>query len=99
MAYVRLSTQSKVMGGDPLTVTQAWAAYRAYCDLPEVRFAQEPRGCEEKLGTWAAEGLFGARLWTDAYLAAFALAGSLRLVTFDSDFARFPDLDLLHLVP
>jgi len=37
------------------------------------------------------------KLWTDAYLAAFARAGGLRLVSFDHDFTRFADLDLLLL--
>ena len=41
--------------------------------------------------------LFGARLWADAYLAAFAMVGTFRLVTFDRDFTRFSGLELLHL--
>ncbi len=97
LAYVRLCTQPAVMGGNPLTVAQAWQAYRTFCELPEVIFAREPQSCEARLGTWAAAGRFGARLWTDAYLAAFALTGDCRLVTFDRDFNRFSDLDLLHL--
>jgi predicted nucleic acid-binding protein len=36
-------------------------------------------------------------LWTDAYLAAIALAAGCRMVSFDSDFQRFPDLNFLHL--
>jgi len=37
------------------------------------------------------------RQWTDAYLAAFAKAGGLRLVSFDGDFVHFDGLDLLRL--
>ncbi|MDP1902558.1 MAG: hypothetical protein Q8K96_19230 [Rubrivivax sp.] len=40
-----------------------------------------------------------ARLITDAYLAAFAAACGLRLVTFDRDFGRFEGLHLLRLSP
>jgi hypothetical protein len=39
------------------------------------------------------------KLWMDAYLAAFAMNGGLRLVTIDRDFKRFEahGLDLLLL--
>ena len=40
---------------------------------------------------------FPNRLWTDAYLAAFAITTGCRLVSFDADFQRFPALLLLHL--
>lgn len=97
LAFVRLCTQPAVMAGDPLTVAQAWHAYRAYRELPEVIFAEEPTGCESHLDAWVTESIFGPRLWTDAYLAALAVAGSFRLATFDRDFWRFPGLDLLCL--
>ena len=38
-------------------------------------------------------------LWTDAYLASFAIACGCRLVSFDADFVRFPGLNFLHLQP
>jgi uncharacterized protein len=97
LAFLRLSTQPAVMGGNPLTVSQAWKAYQALRQLPEVILAREPDGCEARLGTWVNEGAASPRLWTDAYLAAFAVAGGFRFATLDRDFRRFPDLDLLHL--
>lgn len=97
LAFVRLCTQPAVMAGDPLTVARAWQAYRGFRALPEVIFAHEPQDCEAYLDAWVTEGIFGARLWTDAYLAAFALADGFRLATFDRDFSRFPGLDWLHL--
>ena len=36
-------------------------------------------------------------MWTDSYLAAFALASKSRLVSFDGDFNCFAGLDFLHL--
>ena len=53
---------------------------------------------DEDLAALVREG-FSPRLWTDAYLAAFALAGGHRLVTFDQDFLRFPGLEVLRLSP
>jgi hypothetical protein len=46
---------------------------------------------------WALGANAAPRHWTDAYLAAFAKAGGLRLVSFDGDFTRFGGLDLLRL--
>lgn len=97
LAVLRLLTQSAVMGGDPLTVAQSWQAYRSFRELPEVAFVQEPEGCETLLEAWATTGDPSARLWTDAYLAAFAMAGAFRLVTFDRDFTSFSGLELLRL--
>ena len=56
----------------------------------------EPAACEATLNKLLRPGT-PARLWTDAYLAAFAAAGGLRLVTFDKDFARFGELARLQL--
>jgi toxin-antitoxin system PIN domain toxin len=99
LAFLRLTTQPAVMGGEPLTVREAWEAYVALRKLPEVVLAVEPDGCEDLLAAWAREPEATPRLWTDAYLAAFARAGAYRLVSFDSDFGRFQGLDLLRLEP
>lgn len=61
--------------------------------------AEEPAGLQT---LWPALGRSGApatKLWTDAYLAAFSIAGGYRLATFDRGFLRFVDqgLDLLLL--
>jgi toxin-antitoxin system PIN domain toxin len=97
LALLRLLTASAPTGGRPLTVPDAWSAYRSLRAVPGVGFAAEPPGCESVLEGWLTAGLVTPRLWTDAYLAAFAVAGGFRLVTFDRDFARFPGLDLLLL--
>jgi len=85
------------MAGQPMTVSEAWTAYRAFRQLPDVVLLEEPFSCEAILGAWASAGVFFKAHWTDAYLAAFAKAGGLRLVSFDSDFSRFDGLDFLHL--
>jgi hypothetical protein len=97
LGFLRLSTNAKAMGGQPLTVSQAWQSYRAFRQLPEVLLAAEPEGCEDWLERWALGKSPAPGQWTDAYLAAFAKAGGLRLVSFDGDFTRFDGLELLHL--
>lgn len=97
LGLLRLSTNSAAMNGQPLTVPEAWEAYGAFRRLPEVLLLDEPEGCEAWLERWALGNRLTPRKWTDAYLAAFAKAGGMRLVSFDGDFTQFDGLDLLHL--
>ena len=57
----------------------------------------EPANCESVLEGLSMANTFRRDMWTDAYLAAFAMTGGLRLVTFDSDLKRFRGLHLLRL--
>lgn len=93
MGFLRLVTHPKVMAGRPFTRTEAWAIYHTFRALPEVGFLKEPDDVEIHFESLE----FSQRLWTDAYLAAFALAGKCRIVSFDADFQQFDGLDLLLL--
>ena len=99
LALLRLLTNATVMNGQPLHAGEAWSTYRAWLGRDDVTAAREPAGCDTILGRWAANGIIQPRLWTDAYLAAFARSGGMRLVTFDRDYRRFEGLDLLELEP
>lgn len=99
LGLLRLISSAGPMAGHPLSVAQAWKVYQDYRSRPSIGFAGDPAECETLLQVWADTDLFTARLWADAYLAAFALAGGYRLVTFDRDFGRFEGLDLLLLSP
>ena len=96
LGFLRLCTNEKVMGGAPFSAPEAWRAYTAFRRLPEVVLAQEPPDCELVLENWILSTTLTARMWADAYLAAFALSGGMRLVSFDADFARFNGLDLFR---
>jgi len=86
------------MGPAALDATAALAYYDRFAALPEVGLAAEPADTSAAMRRYVGAGL-PARLITDAYLAAFAAAGGLRLVTFDRDFGRFEGLHLLRLSP
>lgn len=96
LGLVRLLAQPKVMGEAALTLLEAFELYRRFAALPEVGLRAEPAECEHTLAGLLQPGT-PPRLWIDTYLAAFALAGGLRLVTFDRDFARFAGTARLHL--
>lgn len=97
LGFLRLATNTTVMSGKPFTVSEAWQAYGAFRRLPEVSLTDEPEGCEAWLESWALGERPTHRHWTDAYLASFARAGGLRLVSFDRDFTHFEGLSLLRL--
>lgn len=97
LGFLRLSSNASAMGGQPLTVPQAWQAYLAFRRLPEVLMADEPEDCDAWLERWAQGSRPTPRQWTDAYLAAFARSSGFRIVSFDKDFTVFDDLDLFHL--
>ena len=100
LALVRLLCQPKVMGpAAALELTRAIDVYRGFAALPEVGLQREPDACDAELQRLAAPAHppLPARLWTDAYLAAFAITAGLRLVTFDRDFDRFAGLHVLRL--
>lgn len=98
LGLVRLLTQPRLMGPAALDATAALAHYGRFAALPEVGLAAEPADTSAAMRRYVGAGL-PARLITDAYLAAFAAAGGLRLVTFDRDFGRFEGLHLLRLSP
>lgn len=94
----RLLTTGVVMeryGVKPLTNKEAWAMYDAYMADSRISYCGEP---EELQSTWrqfASQGTSSPKLWMDAYLAAFAVAGGYRLITTDTAFRQWKKLDLL----
>lgn len=96
LGLVRLLAQPRVMGEHAMGAADAMQVYAQLSDWPEVGLCLEPAGCEASYREWVTPEL-PARLLTDAYLAAFAHAAGLRLVTFDRDFARFGGLHRLEL--
>src|SRR5881409_3859902 len=60
-------------------------------------WADEPVGVERLWKELAVRGTASPKLWMDAYLAAFALAGRYSMVTTDAGFRQFRGLDLLVL--
>ncbi|NLT72312.1 MAG: PIN domain-containing protein [Verrucomicrobiaceae bacterium] len=98
MGFLRLSTRPGVLSR-PLVPDEAWAIYRAYLARDGIRLLPDAPGLDSEYERLALDSGFLHRLWTDAYLAAFAISGACRVVSFDGDFARFEGLSFLHLQP
>ena len=98
LGFLRLITSHKTVA-DPKTPAAAWSIYQEFKALPNIRFLTEPPYLEASFHSLTTAVDLPNRLWTDAYLAAFAIASGSRLVSFDADFSRFPGLQFLHLKP
>lgn len=70
----------------PISNAATWAKWEELIDLPQVIFATEPDGLPDLWRQFAARDTASPKVWMDAYLAAFAIAGRLDLVTLDRDF-------------
>lgn len=100
-ALLRLLTNASVLrpyGNPPLTNREAWSVYEAFLADDRITFrADEPAGVEPLWKELAVRKTASSKLWMDAYLAAFALAGRYSLVTMDTAFHQFGGLNLLVL--
>ena len=88
LGLLRLLTTPAAMGDDVLTQAQAWDAFDALIANPGNRMLEEPAGIDEPFRRLASSDESSAKVCADAYLAAFAGAASLTLVTFDKALAE-----------
>jgi len=92
MGAIRLLTRQSIMDAGVLTGAVAWGYLTKLFEDDRFVFANEPAGFESAWQTiyeWTPKG---SSAETDSYLAAFAIAGSLSVVTFDGCMNRFPGL-------
>jgi uncharacterized protein len=101
-SFLRLLTTAAVLtpyGVPPLTNKAAWDTYEGLRADGRVTWTAEPKGLEGLWKKFARYPNASPKLWMDAYLAAFAIAGGHQLVTTDRAFRQFKDLDVLVLEP
>lgn len=99
LALLRHLTNPRVLGEAVLGGAGAWKALQTWLTIPRVTFLDEPVAVDELLGQWATQLDLRSGNWTDAYIAAFAVASGCRLVAFDRDFLLYPGIEFLHLRP
>lgn len=94
---LQLSTNSSLLKEEALTLAEAWSVYDTLMEDERFVFSREPLGTEHYWRRLTTVEQYSPKVWTDRYLAAFAIAGSMTLVTFDGAAAAHPDLDALVL--
>ncbi len=88
--FLRLLNNERVMGPNVLSAPEAWRVYDAFYRDSRIKLLPEPPGLEPQWRAATRHYRAAPNFWTDAYLAAFAAAAGLTLVTFDRAFARHP---------
>lgn len=91
-SFLRLAstpTLLKAYGAEGRTNQDASAALKALLALPQICERDEAPGVVPLWRRLAARPTASPKVWMDAYLAAFAITGGLRLVTLDHDFTQY----------
>ena len=83
LGLLRLLTAAAVMGDEVMTQPQAWAAYDRWLQDTRVTLVDEPPEIEARFRALTRLRQPATKDWADSFLAAFAAAGQLTLVTFD----------------
>lgn len=97
LGLLRLLTAAVVMGRDQVKSQQeAWKAYDRWLEDERVELLDEPGGIEIHFRALTRSPHASPKDWADSYLAAFAMASRLTVVTFDQAF-RNKAKDLLLL--
>ncbi len=95
--FLRLISNTTVFKSDALDLSQCWIKYDVLLSDDRVYFEHEPLDVEQQWREFTKDQSFSAKIWNDAYLAAFAICGGLDLVTFDQGFRRYDGLKLMLL--
>jgi len=97
LGLVRMVSQPKLMGVAVKNAAEASALLHALCQQPGVQLAEPEHNGWEVFHQLLRIAELPARLCSDAYLAALAIANGWRLVSFDRDCERFEGLQRLPL--
>jgi uncharacterized protein len=95
--FLRLATNPAVFGADTLTNANAWTCYDALIGDFRVGFIGEPLGLGHLWRRFTMSETYSPKIWNDAFLAAYALAGGMNVVTFDKSFIGYEGLTSIIL--
>jgi toxin-antitoxin system PIN domain toxin len=87
MGLLRILTNRHALGTDALSPTHAWRVFDAFLRNDRISISEEPLGLDRRWRASTINEKHGSNWWTDTYLAAFASAADLTLVTFDIQLA------------
>jgi toxin-antitoxin system PIN domain toxin len=83
LGLFRLLSTDTVMGENALSLRDCWQVYDDWIETGQAVLLQEPSMIEAELRGRTSQAMVAPKQWADAYLAAFAEAANLTLVTFD----------------
>jgi len=96
--FLRLATNPAVFQDEAVTLDVAWQCYDQLASDERVGYAEEPADLELLWRRRTMRSTYANKVWTDAYIAAFAEGSGLTVVTFDQALGRaYPDLHVVIL--
>lgn len=94
LALIRLLGNRHIMGDDAVPAATAWRIMDELEQDERVNFLSEPSLLDSVLPGLLNYPVPAGKLVGDAYLAAFSIAASRRMVTLDRGFRQFRGLDV-----
>lgn len=91
LAFQRITTNPRIMKRQ-LSVEQAWSVVTMLLDAEPVWVPEPGPRHSEILGRLLVNSAATGNLVTDAHIAALAIEYGTPVCSFDSDFARFPEV-------
>jgi uncharacterized protein len=95
--FLRLASNQKVVGTAALTLFEAWQKYDVLLSDPRVEFMTEPSDLDSRWRSLTQNKQFSTNIWSDAYLAAFAVSAGFTVITFDKGFVQFHETKTIIL--
>ena len=99
LALARLLGNRTIMGKYAVSGAAAWSLIAELLEEERLEFAAEPPLVDAVLPKLPRYRAPANKLVGDAYLAAFSIAGELRLTTIDKGYEQFREVDLQLLAP
>ena len=96
-AFVRIATNPRALVA-PLSAAEAWEFVDGWLDAPTAWIPVPSIGHREILGGLITQLDVRGNLVADAVLAALCVEHGLTMISADSDFARFPEVNWVNPV-
>ena len=99
LALIRLLGNRSIMGDHAVSATSAWRLVDELLQDERLDFVVEPLLLDSAFPSLLNYPIPAGKVLSDAYLAAFSIAASRRLVTLDRGFRQFDGLEVDLLLP
>jgi uncharacterized protein len=94
VAALRLLNNPAVMGADVQTGSQSWGLMDRLLEDSRIVVIADPPNLDVHLRTFTMALKYSPKIWSDAYLAAIAMASGRRMITFDRGFRQYVGLEV-----
>jgi uncharacterized protein len=88
LGLLRLLTNASAMSDDVMTQAEAWKVFDKFLSTSSAKLIEEPSGIDPLFRRLTDRKEVSTKQWADAYLAAFAEAAKITMVTFDHALAK-----------